>query len=70
MRLMGLRDFAWDKGFPGLGINTTLICLQLIGIYPKDGLARTNTISFPTSSSKPCCIMMVITPSMPVNFYG
>jgi hypothetical protein len=32
MRLMGLRDFVWDKGFPGLGINTTLICLQLIGI--------------------------------------
>jgi hypothetical protein len=32
MRLMGFRDFFWDRGFPGLGINTTLMCLQLIGI--------------------------------------
>jgi hypothetical protein len=42
MRLIGLRDFAWDKGFPGLGINTTLMCLQLIGIYPKAKLALSN----------------------------
>jgi hypothetical protein len=65
MRLMGLRDFAWDKGFPGLGINTILICLQLIGIHPKAELALSNIKSFPTSSLKPCCSMIGTTPSMP-----
>jgi hypothetical protein len=69
MRLMGLRNFAWHKGFPGLGINTTLICLQLIGIYPKAGLAISNTVSFLASSSKLCCTMMGIIPSMPGDFY-
>jgi hypothetical protein len=38
MRLMGHRDFTWDNDFPGLGINTTLMCLQLMGMYPKAGL--------------------------------
>jgi hypothetical protein len=47
VRLMGLRDFAWDNDFPGLGINTTLICLQLTGIYPKAKLALSNNRSFP-----------------------
>ena len=28
---MGRRDFAWVSDFPGLGINTTLVCLQLTG---------------------------------------
>jgi hypothetical protein len=65
MRLMGLRVFAWDKGFPGLGINTTLVCLQLIGMYPKVKLALSNTKHLPASSSKSCCIMMGIIPSMP-----
>ena len=32
MRLIGRRDFAWVSDFPGLGINTTLVCLQLTGI--------------------------------------
>jgi len=31
-RLTGLRDFAWVSGFPGLGIKTTLVYLQLMGI--------------------------------------
>jgi hypothetical protein len=39
MKLMGLRDFIWDRGSTGLDINTTLMCLQLIGIYPKAKLA-------------------------------
>jgi len=64
MRLMGLRDFAWDNGFPGLGINTTLMCLQLMVIYPKARLALSSSKSFPMSSSKPCCGMMGIIPSM------
>jgi hypothetical protein len=42
MRLIGLRDFARDNGFPGLGMNTTLICLQLMGMYPKAKLALSN----------------------------
>jgi hypothetical protein len=54
MSVMVLRDFAQDRGFPGLGINTTLMCLQLIGIYPKAKLALRNIKSFPASSSKPC----------------
>jgi hypothetical protein len=42
---MGLRDFAWDSGFPSLGIKTTLICLQLMGIYPKAKRALSSVIS-------------------------
>jgi hypothetical protein len=69
MRLMGLGDFAWDKGFPGLGINTNLICLHIIGTYPKAILTLSNTTSFPNSSSKPWCSMMGIIPSMPGDLY-
>jgi len=65
MRLMGLRDFAWDNGFPGLGINTTLMCLQLMGIYPQAKLALSSNRSLFASSLKPCCSMMGIIPSMP-----
>jgi hypothetical protein len=67
MRLMCLRDFTWDKCFPGLdiGINTTLICLQLIEVYPNSILALISTIGVPASSSKPCCSMTSIIPSMP-----
>jgi len=25
MRLIGLREFLWDNGFPGLGTKTTLM---------------------------------------------
>jgi len=68
MRLMGLRDFAWDSGFPGLGTNTTLICLQLMGIYPKAKLVLTSNKGLLASSSKPCCSMMGIIPSMPGDY--
>jgi len=67
MGLMGLRDFAWNNGFPGLGINTTLLCLYLMGIYPKAKLALSISGSFPANSSKPCFSMMGIIPSMPGN---
>jgi hypothetical protein len=70
MRLMGLRDFAWDNGFPGLGINTTLICLQLMGIYPKAKLALSSFKSFPASSSKPFCSMTGIILSLPGDLQG
>jgi len=62
---MSLRDFAWDSGFPGLDINTTLICLQLMGIYPKAKLALSSSKSLLESSSKPCCSIMAIIPSLP-----
>jgi hypothetical protein len=65
MRLIGRRDFAWDNGFTGLGINTTLICIQLMGKYPKAKLAVSSISNLPPSSSKPCCSMMEIVPSMP-----
>jgi hypothetical protein len=65
MRLMGRRDFAWDINFPGLGMNTTLICLQLMGMYPKARLALSNIRSLLTSSENPCCSMMGIIPSVP-----
>jgi hypothetical protein len=38
MRLIGRRDFAWDIGFPGLDMNTALMCLQLMGMYPRPDL--------------------------------
>jgi hypothetical protein len=60
-RLIGLRNFAWDKGFPDLGKNTTLLCLRL---YPKAKLALSNNKMFPASSSKGCCSMMDMIPSM------
>jgi hypothetical protein len=65
MRLMGHRDFAWDINFPGLGVNTTLICLQLMGIYPKAKLALSNIKILLASSGNPFCSMMGIIPSMP-----
>ena len=43
---MGLRDFAWDNGFPGLGIIATLMCLELMGIYPKVKLALSSNQKF------------------------
>jgi len=55
----GLRLGQW------FGINTTLMCLQLMGIYPKTKLAFSSSKSLPASSSKPCCSMMGIIPSMP-----
>ena len=68
MGLMGLRDLAWDNGFPGLGINTTLMCHQLMGIYSKAKLAPNSNKVLLASSSKHCCSMMSITPSMPGDF--
>jgi hypothetical protein len=65
MRLIVRRDFAWDISFLGLGIYTTLMCLQLMGIYPKAKLALSSIRSLPASSSNPCCSMMCIIPSMP-----
>ena len=44
--------FAWDKSFPGLGINSTLVCLQLIAMYPP-----TNR---PCGSSCICTYMSVM----------
>jgi hypothetical protein len=70
MRLIGLRDLAWVKDFPGFGINTTLVCLQLIGIYPKAKLALSNFNNFPPSRLKPCCSMMGIISSIPGDLYG
>jgi len=67
VRLIGLRDFAWEKGFPGVGTNTTLICFKLMGMYPRDKLALSDIRTFPASSSKPCCSIMGIIPSMPGN---
>jgi hypothetical protein len=54
MRLIGRRDFAWDKSFPGLGIKTILTCLQLIGIYPKAKVALSSINNLHQGSSKPC----------------
>jgi hypothetical protein len=65
MRLIGHRDFAWVIDFPGLGINTTLMCLQHMGIFPKARLALSIIKILPASSSNPCCSMMGIIPSMP-----
>jgi len=65
MRLMGLGDFTWDSGFRSLFINTTLICLQHMGIYPKAKLALSNSKGLSASSSEPCCGMMGIIPSIP-----
>jgi hypothetical protein len=62
---MGLRGFAWDNGLPGLGMNTTLMCLQLMGIYHKAKLALSSIKSFPEGTSNPCGSMMGIIPSMP-----
>jgi hypothetical protein len=70
MGLMGLRDFAWDKGFSDLRINITLICLQLIGMYRKAKLGLSSTIGFRASSSKPCCSMSGIIPLMLGDLYG
>jgi hypothetical protein len=69
-RLMGRRDLAWVSGFPGLGINTTLVCLQLIGMYPNGKLALSSIELFPPSISKPCSGLMGIIPSMPGDLYG
>ena len=44
--------FAWNKSFPGLGINSTLVCLQLIAMYPP-----TNR---PCGSSCICTYMSVM----------
>jgi hypothetical protein len=65
MRLMGRSDFAWDIVFPGLGMNITLICLQLMGMYHKAKFALSNIESLLASSEDPCCSMMGIIPSMP-----
>jgi hypothetical protein len=65
MRVIGRRDFAWDINFACLGINTTLMFLQLMGIYHKAGLPLSNIRSLLASSSNPCCSMMGIIPSTP-----
>jgi hypothetical protein len=49
VRLMDRSDFVCDD-FLGLDIYTTLICLQLIGMYPKAKLAISSISSFPPSS--------------------
>jgi hypothetical protein len=47
MRLIGRRDFFWDDNFPGLGINTTLTCLQLMGMYPKANWLSVTSVIYP-----------------------
>jgi hypothetical protein len=70
MRLMGRRDLTWVYIFVGLGISTTLICLQLMGMYPKAKLTLSNIKKFLANTENPFCSIMGIIPSMPGDLCG
>src|SRR3978361_1801578 len=70
MRLIGLGDFAWVVERPGFGMNTTLICLHVLGMYPMARLALITLTRGPARTSSPCWSIMGMIPSGPGDLCG